>query len=1278
MMSGTRGPRVLSRLALSLAVLGALVALVVMGCTRAAPRTPIAEVVQAAGELSKQSDADVQKKSAGCLSCHTKTDAPTMHEAGSVKLGCTDCHGGNVVATAPAGSKAGDPGYEAAKQGGHVQPSLKHVWKTSANPERLTAKWIEESWEHIRFVNPGDFRVARATCGTAGCHPSEVAANEKSMMTHGGMLYGAIPYNNGVFPLKLTRFGESYGPDGQPRRLQTVPPPTPEETMKKGVLPYLDPLPRFEIGQPGNILRIFERGQRRPVDVGFPAIDEDPGRPANRLSNRGLGTGVRVDPVWIGLQKTRLHDPLLSMPGTNDHPGDYRASGCSACHVIYANDRVEAHSGPYAAAGHLGRTQTVDPTIPKGESGHPIKHVFTRAIPSSQCIVCHVHPGTNMVMTYLGYTWWDNETDGELMYPKEGRRVTPKQRFEISQRNPEGSALRGLWGDRDFLVKTSELNPQLQRTQFADFHGHGFMYRAVFKQDRRGNLLDKDDKAVPFDAPDKFTRAVHLKDIHLEKGMQCVDCHFKQDNHGNGKLYGEPRNAVEIDCRDCHGTVTQRATLKTSAAAAPEGGTDLSTLTTPFGQRRFTRQGDDLIQRSMVVQGKQWVVPETIDTVTPGHPRYSERSRLSKTMRRDGTTWGDVPQDQKELAHADSRMTCFGCHSSWVTTCAGCHLSMYANEYRNYLHNEGEIARNWTAYNFQVIRDDAFQLGIDGNVTGNRIAPVRSSSAVLVSSNTKDRQWIYHQQQTVSAEGYSGQAFNTHVPHTVRGRETKQCTNCHPAEAGDNNALMAQLLLQGTNLMNFMGRYIYVAEGKGGWEAVVATEHAEPQAVIGSRLHELAFPDEYKRHVARGGLLTEAYRHRGPDVLPFGGDAIRSIQLRGEYLYTANGPGGLRVYDVAQIDQKDFSQKVFTAPVSPLGQRFYVKTRNATAVVAPTTLAVDPARSRRPENAEQPIHLLYAFLYVTDAEEGLVMVNAATLLDGDPNNNFLKKDIVFNPGGVLNGAVNLTVAGRYVYVLAKRGLVIVDVDNPLQPKVVAELGAPHIVDPRTVAVQFRYAFVTDAEGLKVVDVTRPTQPRPVPGAVVRLKDAQGLYVARTYAYVAAGAEGLAIVDVEKPEAPKLDQMVTADGALNDARDVKVAMTNASAFAYVADGRNGLRVLQLFAPKDHANVFGFIIRPTPRLVATYPTAGAAVALSKGLDRDRGVDESGNQVAVFGRWGARPFNRAELERMYLKPDGTLRTVKDTSPGPPREPAVEPKKEEEPKEEPGGPRRPRRSSG
>ena len=65
--------------------------------------------------------------------------------------------------------------------------------------------------------------------------------------------------------------------------------------------------------------------------------------------------------------------------------------------------------------------------------------------------------------------------------------------------------------------------------------------------------------------------------------------------------------------------------------------------------------------------------------------------------------------------------------------------------------------------------------------------------------------------------------------------------------------------------------------------------------------------------------------------------------------------------------------------------------------------------------------------------------------------------------------------------------------------------------------------------------------------------------------------------------------------------------------------------------------GFSPRPQPRLIATFQTKGPALAVSKGLDRDRAVDESGNQIAVFGRRGARPFTLEEMRRMYLTKDG-----------------------------------------
>ena len=56
----------------------------------------------------------------------------------------------------------------------------------------------------------------------------------------------------------------------------------------------------------------------------------------------------------------------------------------------------------------------------------------------------------------------------------------------------EEAAIRGKWGDPEFLKNVSSLNPQLKDTQFADYHGHGWNFRAVYKRDRKGTLLDKE------------------------------------------------------------------------------------------------------------------------------------------------------------------------------------------------------------------------------------------------------------------------------------------------------------------------------------------------------------------------------------------------------------------------------------------------------------------------------------------------------------------------------------------------------------------------------------------------------------------------------------------------------------------------------------------------------------------------------------------------------------------------------------------------------------------
>ncbi len=1224
-----------------------------------------------------QTHKEAMLKSRGCIECHV--GSKDMHTSPNVVLGCTDCHGGNPM-----------PGLTQLKA--HIQSKNPIFWQSSANPNDSTTLLNHESADFIRFVNPGDLRVAQQSCGA--CHDKIIDHVQNSMMNHGAMLWGAALYNNGSVPHKDYRYGQAYGLHGEPLRLKNPYVPTAEETRTNGVLPFIDPLPRFNVSQPGNILRIFERGGEKQLQLGTPNAFEPPGKPLRRLSERGLGTLNRIDPVFLGLQKTRLHDPLLGFMGSNDRPGDYRSSGCTACHVVYANDRSPANSGHWSKYGHQGLSFSDDPMISKKERGHPIKHEFTRSIPSSQCMTCHMHQGNLFVNPYLGYTWWDQESDGEFMYPKKQKNPTDAEMVTAVRKNPEAAAARGNWGDLDFLEKVAELNPKLEHTQFADYHGHGWIFRAVFKKDREGNLLDLNDNNIPHDDDHKFEKAIHLKDVHLAKGMQCVDCHFETDAHGNGKLYGEPRAATTIECIDCHGTIDNRPTLITSGNG---GKIDLSKGATPWGPR-FEWRGKKLIQHSMMSPEMEWEVPQTRDTIDPSSSQYNEKSRYAKTIQRDGKTWGNVSGEGRarhsvragtqeengaqrtdapyhdhsnkeacptKLAHDNSSVSCQVCHTSWATSCFGCHLPMKANQRVPLNKYEGVLSRNYTTYNPQVVRDDVFMLGKDSTVKSNRLAVIRSSSAVVVGSQNANREWFYSQQQTVSAEGYSGQAFNPHFAHTTSGvGTTKNCTDCHLSAQNDNNAIMTQLLGFGTGTVNFFGRYAYVGTGKDGLYGVVWTEQEEPQAAIGSHLHKLAYPDNFQKHLDGKSELKTGYHHPAREIL--------DLTLRGEYLYTANGADGFEVFDVANIDQKGFSERIVTAPVSPLGQRTYVRTKYATSVTLPSTLGIDPLRTRLPENEEQPISLIYAWVFVTDREEGLVMVTVGTLVDGNPANNFLDKETIirFNPDGKLTGAMHSYMAGTNLYVVGKNGLYVLGLSNTelVAPKLIGELVGTSstssltssdsdasgekvrdaveripttLRNPRSISVQFRYAFVTDDDGLKVIDISEPTTPRLIPGAFVPLKKAQRFYLARTYAYVANASEGLAIIDIENPEKPKLVEMFNADGALNDTRAVQIGSVNASMFALVADGKNGLRVLQLISPENVPGHMGFSPRPNPKLIATYKTHGEAVAISRGLDRDRVADETGNQTVVFGRRGSRPFNYEEMLSFFRHFDDPFTT-------------------------------------
>lgn len=1245
--------------------------------------TPPAPRVQTALEASA--------KSAGCITCHTDSDQKTMHEVSAVVLGCTDCHGGDPNIKIDAGLIEQTPEYTSLRDQAHVQPRYPETWHypSSANPKRSYTLLNKESPEYIRFVNPSDYRVAREACGS--CHLEQIVQAERSLMATGTMLWGGAAYNNGILPDKVYTVGEAYTKDGKPAVLTS---PGTENGLTPaqkaaGILQKITPLPPWNVIPPADVFRVFEPGGRN-IGTQFPEIGlpnaagliqriEEPGRPDIRQSNRGPGTGLRVAIPVLNIHKTRLNDPFTWFMGTNDQPGDYRNSGCASCHVVYANDREPRHSSIYAKYGRDGKSFTKDPTIPKDEKGHPIQHKFTRAIPTSQCMNCHMHQPNIFLNSFLGYTMWDYESDAPKMWPETQKYPTIEEQHKILERNPEGAAVRGLWGDAEFSRNVYDLNSELEDTQFADYHGHGWNFRAIFKRDRKGNLLDKDGNIVSPDDPEKFRKkgepkfaeigtnpgkSVHMMSIHAEKGMQCVDCHYSQDSHGDGYIHGEVASAVEIGCKDCHGTAGKLPNLYTSGPAARPGGTDLTAIRNPDGKRRFEwvkENGRDvLLQRSVLDPDLTWKVSLVKDSVTKGHPAYNEKSSRAKTIAKNNVSWGDNVA-KKDLAHNDEEMECYTCHLSWTTSCGGCHLPIEANWKKKSHKYEGGETRNYATYNPQVARDQMFQLGKHQSSKGNTIAPIRSTSALILSSTNLNRERIYVQQPPVSSAGFSSQAFAPHFPHTVRREETKTCSDCHLSAEEDNNAIMAQLMLLGTNFVNFIGMHNYVGLDEG-LSAVRVTEWDEPQAVFGSYLQKYAYPDYYKAHVeqnerelidwTRGKVFDKENGWSGEtgaveeiaNVHQKTGGQVGCIQNRGEYLYVAEGKGGFRVYDIASVANKGLSERIITAPFSSLGHDTHVKTKNATCMTMATNQPVNPLKNTpemQEKNQEQPFHPIYNYAFITDSVEGLILVDINTLADGEPRNNFLKRALTWDGDGALSGARHITLGGHFAYITTDKGLVVLDLNNPMAPKVTAQIP---LNDARQTDLQFRYLWVTDAEGLKLLDVTNLAKPVLVPEATIPLKDANGLYLARTYAYVAGGQEGLVIVDIEKPRSPVVYARETFGGQMNDVHDVVIGSTNASLFAYVADGVNGTKVIQLTSPESQPNFYGFSPEPKPELIAWHKTKSPARSLAKGIDRDRAVDESGHQMSVFGRLGSRPFKREEMEKMFIAPDGKPYYVKD----------------------------------
>ena len=188
-------------------------------------------------------------------------------------------------------------------------------------------------------------------------------------------------------------------------------------------------------------------------------------------------------------------------------------------------------------------------------------------------MICHMHQPNMFMNSYLGYTMWDYEIRRAAHVA--GEAEVSDRRGDARRSStaiPKARRCAATGRDPDFLRRCQRPQSAAQghavrrlsrpRLEFP----RGLQARPQGQPARR-----RQQRHLADDDPEKFKKAVHLDSIHVEFGMQCVDCHFAQDATATAISMAKSQAAIEIACVDCHGTATQLPDLRTSGPGGAAG-----------------------------------------------------------------------------------------------------------------------------------------------------------------------------------------------------------------------------------------------------------------------------------------------------------------------------------------------------------------------------------------------------------------------------------------------------------------------------------------------------------------------------------------------------------------------------------------------------------------------------------------------------------------------------------------------------------------------------------
>ncbi len=255
-------------------------------------------------------------------------------------------------------------------------------------------------------------------------------------------------------------------------------------------------------------------------------------------------------------------------------------------------------------------------------------------------------------------------------------------------------------------------------------------------------------------------------DVHLERGMECIDCHTQSDIMGDGNIYSRQFQAVEIRCETCHGDSTSYpriSKIKISQDPAVRLSRHYRGFTNKVGDAMAVSAKNRRLT-NVKAQGKKFVT-------------YSKRTGKARTvpLTKD-QRWGhNIPGHRDKLA-------CTACHSQWVPRCEGCHMTLKSGK-----GNGAARPSTWNPFQFTMKHEEpALMVGPRGKVVPMLAQPPHTLTVldqqekiVPVVDNKGDSPGNYRHWEFTNSAGYSGSnlAYGTQ-PHSV-SKKIRSCTSCH-------------------------------------------------------------------------------------------------------------------------------------------------------------------------------------------------------------------------------------------------------------------------------------------------------------------------------------------------------------------------------------------------------------------------------------------------------------------------------------------------------------------